>query len=139
MCADWAEADDLAQETFVAAWSHIGSFRADQSLRSWLYRIAYRKFLAGRRAATRRRSRDIVASETILNAETPTVDMSAHIDLARALRELNPDQRAAVALCLGAGLSHREAAEALGMPLGTVKSHVERGRLKLMTLLGLPQ
>lgn len=64
--------------------------------------------------------------------------VDAHIDLARALETLTPDQRAVVALCLGAGLSHRETAEVLDLPLGTVKSHVERGRSKLMTLLGHP-
>jgi RNA polymerase sigma-70 factor (ECF subfamily) len=45
------------------------------------------------------------------------------------------DQRAAVALCLAQGFSHSEAAEALGLPLGTVKSHVARGRAKLIEAL----
>jgi RNA polymerase sigma-70 factor (ECF subfamily) len=48
------------------------------------------------------------------------------------------DQRAAVALCLAADFSHAEAADALNLPLGTVKSHVTRGRAKLLELMGGP-
>ena len=47
-----------------------------------------------------------------------------------------PDQRACVALCLAADFSHAEAADALGLPLGTVKSHVSRGRVRLLQALG---
>jgi len=60
------------------------------------------------------------------------------MDLAAALRALPDEQRAAVALCLGGELSHTEAAEALGLPLGTIKSHVQRGRAKLLAVLGGP-
>ena len=52
------------------------------------------------------------------------------------MEALPEDQRACVALCLGEGFSHAEAAEALGMPLGTVKSHVLRGRERLLRALG---
>ena len=57
----------------------------------------------------------------------------------RTLRELgalSSEQRACVALCLAAEFSHAKAAEALGLPLGTVKSHVARGRAKLLDVLG---
>ena len=54
-----------------------------------------------------------------------------------ALAELPPDQRACVALCLAGDFSHAEAAEALDMPLGTVKSHVTRGRARLLQALGV--
>jgi RNA polymerase sigma-70 factor (ECF subfamily) len=52
------------------------------------------------------------------------------------MADLPPDQRACVALCLAADFSHAEAAEALGLPLGTVKSHVTRGRTRLLQALG---
>jgi RNA polymerase sigma-70 factor (ECF subfamily) len=54
----------------------------------------------------------------------------------RALNTLPPEQRAAVLLCLTAGASHSEAAEALGAPLGTIKSHVARGKARLLDVLG---
>ena len=56
--------------------------------------------------------------------------------LDRAMAGLPEDQRAVVALCLGEGFSHTEAAEILKLPLGTVKSHVSRGREKLLRALG---
>jgi RNA polymerase sigma-70 factor (ECF subfamily) len=58
------------------------------------------------------------------------------LDLAKALGDLSPEQKAALLLCLGCEFTHAEAAEALAMPLGTVKSHVARGREKLTAALG---
>jgi RNA polymerase sigma-70 factor (ECF subfamily) len=132
MCRDRTEADDLAQETFVAAWTHIRRFKSGHSIRSWLYRIAYRKFLESRRSASRRLAREALAADepTVLNAS-----VDAQLDLAKAMQSLPADQRAVIALCLAAGLSHGEAAAALDLPLGTVKSHIERGRSKLCALL----
>ena len=57
------------------------------------------------------------------------------MSLAAAMQALPPDQRAAVALCLAGGFSHGEAAAALALPLGTVKSYVDRGRAKLLARL----
>ena len=56
--------------------------------------------------------------------------------LANAMATLTPDVRACVALCLADGWSHGEAAAALDLPLGTVKSHVARGRARLLKALG---
>jgi RNA polymerase sigma-70 factor (ECF subfamily) len=58
------------------------------------------------------------------------------LDLAAACASLPPEQRAAVLLCLGCDFTHAEAAEALVLPLGTVKSHIARGRVKLVAFLG---
>jgi RNA polymerase sigma factor (sigma-70 family) len=81
----------------------------------------------------RSRRRDTVYHE----GATGTVsDPSDRLALNQALAQLPADQRAAVMLCLGCGLSHGEAAEVLGMPLGTVKSHVLRGRDRLREFLG---
>ena len=52
------------------------------------------------------------------------------------MKRLPEEQRAAVALCLAGDFSHAEAAESLGLPLGTVKSHVARGRVKLLEMIG---
>lgn len=127
-----SDADDLAQETFVAAWARLGTFRPDESLRAWLCGIAYRKWLTGRRSERRRRARE---AATDLD-DPPIFSPDARIDAAAALALLPEDQRAAVALCLAADFSHAEAAHALGLPLGTVKSHVARGRAKLLEVLG---
>ena len=58
------------------------------------------------------------------------------MDLAKAMDTLPPDQKAALLLCLGCEFTHAEAAGVLALPLGTVKSHVARGREKLAAVLG---
>ena len=63
------------------------------------------------------------------------VDTSAKRDVVRALATLREEERAALALCFQEGLTHDEAARVLDMPLGTLKSHVARGKEKLKVLL----
>ena len=134
LCGDPAEADDLAQEVFIAAWTSLDSFRRDADFRLWLYGIAYRKFRASRRAAGRRRKREAFVAEIAETVATPDAD--ARLDLQKAMMALSEPQRAAVALCLAAGVSHGAAAALLALPLGTVKAHVARGRATLLSMLG---
>ena len=134
LCGDPAEADDLAQEVFIAAWTGLDSFRQGADFRLWLYGIAWRKFQASRRAAARRHNREAVVAETAETAATPDAD-TRH-DLQKAMMALSEPQRAAVALCLAAGVSHGDAAVLLALPLGTVKAHVARGRARLLSMLG---
>lgn len=134
-CRDWALADDLAQETFLAAWEQIDRLNAGSSLRAWLCGIGYRKYLTAVRSERRARLREAQFEE----ADRPQSQSAQEdrIALDRAMQDLPPEQRASVALCLAAGFSHSEAAEALGLPLGTVKSHVQRGRQALLVSLGV--
>ena len=135
VCGDWSDADDLAQDTFVAAWAGIERFKGQASVRSWLCAIAYRKALSHRRSRGRGAARD-GAFAAMDAAAGPAPDADACLALAQALAALSIEQRAAVSLCLAADFSHAEAAEALGLPIGTVKSHVSRGREKLLQTLG---
>ena len=66
-------------------------------------------------------------------ADAPSPD--ERLALGQALGDLPADERAATLLCLGHGLTHAEAARALGVPLGTLKSRVARGRQRLVSLL----
>jgi RNA polymerase sigma-70 factor (ECF subfamily) len=135
--AEAADADDLAQETFLAAWTGLWRYRREASLRSWLCAIAWKKAQTFVRSRGRERRRHAaLGAPDAPAAEGP--DPGFSLDAARALAALPDDQRAAVALCLGAGFSHGEAALALRLPLGTIKSHVERGRAKLLASLGGP-
>jgi len=133
-CGDWALADDLAQETFLTAWSRIGRLEAGASVRAWLCGIGYNKHLTALRGAGRGRARE--KSYEAEKAPPCGAMTDERLTLEAALSELAPDQRACVALCLAADFSHAEAAEALGLPLGTVKSHVMRGRARLLAVLG---
>lgn len=129
-----ALADDLAQETFLEAWRAIANFRGDSQFATWLYRIAYSRFLVG----ARKRKPDDQLDDWQGEAPSGEAGTLARIDLERAFAKLSPPESAALTLCFALGLSNTEAADALNMPLGTLKSHVLRGREKLKALLGGP-
>lgn len=132
----WVEADDVAQETFLAAWQSLRSLKEPAGIRAWLCGIAWRKAQDRIRSSRRGAARDNLWLETV---ETPTgVSHEARMSVAAAMAELPADVRACVALCLADGWSHGEASMALGLPLGTVKSHVARGRVRLLKALGGP-
>jgi RNA polymerase sigma-70 factor (ECF subfamily) len=132
---DAADADDLAQETFLTAWSRLGRLRPGASVRAFLCGIAWRKRLSWRRSLARASRRDALWLETRPQTEAGVPE--DRIAIERAMVELPADQRAAVALCLAGDFTHAEAAEALDLPLGTVKSHVARGRARLARALGV--
>lgn len=130
----WAEADDVAQETFLAAWRTLRSLKDPAGVRSWLLGIAWRRAQDRIRSGQRAAARDLAWLD---ETETPAgISNEDRMALADAMGELPPDVRACVALCLADGWSHGEASLALGLPLGTVKSHVARGRARLLKALG---
>ena len=133
LCVNAAEADDLAQETFVFAWEQIARFDPARDFRPWLFAIAWRKYRQSKRSWLRRLRREKAAAP-IEDSFTP--DHGLRLDLGAALKDLSPEPRAAVLLCLGCDFSHAEAAQALEIPLGTIKSHIARARLALQTALG---
>lgn len=128
-----ADADDLAQDSFVFAWEHIGRFDPARSFRPWLFGIAWRKYRERKRGWLRLLKRE----SAVARDETSFApDPGLKLDLVKATETLPPEQKAVLLLCLGAEFTHVEAAEALALPLGTVKSHVARGREKLAAMLG---
>jgi len=134
-CGHWADADDIAQEAFVTAWRKLSRFEGRSSFRSWLCGVGFRIARDARRTHRRSAARDtdwLVQHDESAADKAPIEDRLA---LADAMGELPDDQRAAVALCLGEGFSHAEAAAILNQPLGTVKSHVTRGRERLLKAL----
>lgn len=130
----WAEADDVAQEAFLAAWTSLRSLKDPSGVRAWLCGIAWRKAQDRIRASFRGAARDTAWLET--HDLPPGVSPEDRLALSNALRDLTPDVRACIALCLADGWSHSEAAAIVGLPLGTVKSHVARGRQRLLRALG---
>jgi len=128
-----ALADDLAQDTFLRAFQSMGQVKDDTKTKSWLFQIAYRIFLDHIRKHKRR--------QELSDANMPVDDTDISspsgmkMDIEQAMNSLTPEQRAAVMLCLSYGFSHSEAAKALNQPLGTVKSHVARGKNKLRAFL----
>ena len=133
MGAQGAEADDVAQDAFLAAFERIAEFRGEGTFAGWVKRIAARAYL--RRLQKERRIGALTAEQAEIDAGGEGGDADGRIDLDEALKVLGPAERICVTMCFGAGLSHQEAADALNLPLGTVKSHVKRGLDKLRTRL----
>ncbi|HSS29023.1 MAG TPA: sigma-70 family RNA polymerase sigma factor [Usitatibacter sp.] len=131
---DAALADDLSQETFVLAWKSLKRFRFESRFSTWLYRIAFNAW-----QSEARRKREVLLDDDALLDSPATAcempDIVARVDLERAMTALSDGERAAIAACYYADLSHEEAAVALGMPLGTVKTHVLRAKAKLRARL----
>lgn len=129
------DADDIAQETFVAAWEGAHRYRGGASVRSWLCAIAWRKAKGAQRSWFRSWARETRYQAQAAPDGESRVSAEDRLAVKQALLTLPIEQRAAVALCLAEGFSHAEAAEALGAPLGTVKSHVARGKARLLAIL----
>ncbi len=128
------DADDLAQEAFVRAWQRAGDFRGQGSYAAWIMGIGWRLFLDQRRTAQRREG--LAQGDDVATATDPRGASDAAIDADRLLGALSPQERAALTLCFGHGWSHGDAAEIMGVPLGTLKSLVLRGRAKAQKMIG---
>lgn len=128
-----AAADDLAQETLIKGYDGVAAFRGQSAFRSWLFAIAYRELLRGRRKAMRY-AKAVSASAEAVNPPH-TADPDTALDLQRLLLTLRVEERAALLLCDACGLSHGEAAEAMALPLGTLKTYVQRARGKMRAAL----
>lgn len=134
MGAQATEADDVAQDAFLTAFERIAEFRGEGTFAAWVKKIAARLYL---RRLQRDRKLGALTGEAVEDEADHhhRGDADAAIDLEEALKVLSAVERLCVTMCFGAGLSHSEAAEALNLPLGTVKSHVKRGLEKLRTRL----
>jgi RNA polymerase sigma factor (sigma-70 family) len=126
---DSALADDLAQQVFMTAWKKLGSWRGGAKLSTWLYRIAWNSWASQARRAP---PVEPPPPEPVRATDDAVLDRR---DLSRALAQLRPEERAALAVTYGQDLTHEEAAEVLGCPLGTLKTNVLRGKEKLRRLL----
>lgn len=148
MAGNYDDASDIASEALIKVFNAIGSFRGDASFTTWLYRIVTNVYLDHRK---RRRGRGDVSLDEYLEldegsvprqvvdtAPTPSeeFEIRARNDaLMRAVGELPEYQRMMVLLFHGQGLSYEEIAEIMSLPIGTVKSRLNRARLALREIL----
>src|SRR4051794_21318456 len=112
MGAQAAEADDVAQDAFLAAFERITEFRGEGTFVSWVKRIAARQYL---RRLQREKRLSAIAAEggDEEQVEVRSGAAESRIDLDEGLRALSAAERLCVSMCYGAGLSHGEAADAL--------------------------
>lgn len=133
---DAALADDLAQDTFVQAWQHAAGFRGQARVSTWLYRIAYHRFLMHQRTPQANTVWvDVALADGDRAQATDQPDAALRLDVERALARLPEPERVALIHCFQLDLSHGEAADVLGWPLGTLKSHVARDKARLREYL----
>jgi RNA polymerase sigma-70 factor (ECF subfamily) len=131
---DHALADDLAQETFVQAYRGLDRFRGRSALSTWLLGIAHNHWRNARRRP-RTAAAMTPATDVAIDSAAPQSDLRH--DLSEALRTLSSDEQLALHLCYQQGLTHEETAAVLDWPLGTVKTHLARGKDKLRQQLAV--
>lgn len=137
--ADSATADDLAQDAFMTGFEQVAEFRGEGPFGAWIKKIAARLYLKKVKREARLIFSDTIEPVEAVRAGDASKDAASRIDLDEALKALSRGERLCVSLCYGADWSHAEAAEALNIPIGTVKSHVKRGLDKLRAKLARPE
>ena len=128
-------ADDLAQETFIKAYTSLATYKKQANFGSWLYRIAYNVFydyIRSRKETCLIDDTDGAVDELY---QTPPTESYVTSDINEALRLLRPAERTCITLHLMEDQSIERITEITGMPEGTVKSHIARGKEKLATYL----
>ena len=121
--------DDLAQDTFIKAYTNIGKFRGLASFQTWLMRIAYNVFYDYTRSKKQTDDIDGIQQPSL---QTSTV---VGMDVYEALRLLKSEERTCITLQLIDGYDIVGIAKITGMKEGTVKSHLSRGKEKLANYL----
>ena len=129
---DFELADDLAQDAFLHAWDRLHTWTGSGSFIGWLLKVAYTTFLQSRRRSKRYGEiLEQVGRDADLHGERISNDVEELSDLDRLLGVLSEEERAIMILSYGCGLSHREISDVSGMPVGTVKSVIFRGKEKI--------
>ena len=138
MLRESADAEEILQETFVAAWRRAGEYASSRgSVEAWLITLA-RSRAVDRIRNRGARLRLVRQSEQLAPAEPPAEeppDVHARTRLRKALGALPPEQRRAIELAYWEGLSQSEISQHTGDPLGTVKTRVRLGLQRLAELL----
>ncbi len=137
LCTNPARADDLVQETLVKALANLDRFEPGSNMRAWLFTILRNIYYS----EYRKRRREVADSDGAIAGKLATAPaQNSHMDMLdfrEALQHLPTDQREALILIGGSGLSYEEAAGVCGCAVGTMKSRVNRARGKLGELMGV--
>ncbi len=134
LSGDFTVADDLAQDCFLHAWNKLQTYSGKGSFIGWLLKVAYTTFLQSKRKS-KRYAEILEAAGHTADAEGKSYTLGSEdvSDLEKLLAVLSEEERAVMIMSYACGLSHREIGEATGMPVGTVKSVIFRGKDKIRT------
>jgi len=134
LTGDVSEADDLAQDCFLHAWNKLQTFSGRGSFIGWLLKVAYTTFLQSKRKS-KRYAEVLYEAGYVAQMESRSYTQNSDevSDLDKLLAVLTQEERAIMIMSYACGLSHREISEATGLPVGTIKSVIFRGKEKIRT------
>lgn len=135
-----ADAEDAVQDVFVSLWRNAERFDPDVAKEATFVAMIARRRLIDRMRKTGRRPTEATLNEDAAGASEPGGGVSTEVgeDAARAERamsELSDSQQRVLRLSIMHGLSHERIAAATGMPLGSVKTHIRRGLIRMREIL----
>ncbi len=140
-CRSAEDAEDATQEIFVEVWKSADRYDADYGSEvTFLMTIARRRLIDRARRQGRRPATELLEDAGTLPAAAVVDQVELQDEVHRAqqaLQQLRPEQREVLDLAIGQGRTHQEIAAAIGIPLGTVKSHARRGLMRLREMLGV--
>jgi RNA polymerase sigma-70 factor, ECF subfamily len=126
--------DDLSQETFIKVYLNLRSFKGTARFSTWLYRIAYNTFYDHLKTNHREfHVDDIFEISDKQSSYSISEQIGKNIDIFESLKLLRKEERIAVTLFYMEDLTHEKIASIMQCPLGTVKTHILRGKEKLST------
>jgi RNA polymerase sigma-70 factor, ECF subfamily len=138
LCRNVDHADDLVQEALLRALSHIDSFQPGTNMAAWLFTILRNAL----RSEHRKRWREVEDTDgsyaDMLESQPEQASHMEFLDFRTALAKLPIDQREALILIGASGYTYGEAAKICDCPIGTIKSRVNRARIRLAQLLSVP-
>ena len=133
------DADDLVQLAVERALTRADQWQPGTRVDSWMFRIMQNAWIDELRARTRRAETFVPEEEGEPVGVDPTPAQIDALALRKAVARLGEDQRAVVGLVLVEGLPYKEAAEVLGIPIGTLTSRLARAREALQAMLATPE
>lgn len=140
---DEAQSEEVLQEIFVEAWQQAKRFnRARGSAAAWLLTLAHRRTVDRIRSSQASRDRDLRMGLQDIGTEYNDVEENAILHdesrrIVQALKRLSETQRAAIELAYFGGYTHHEVADLLKIPVGTAKTRIRDGMIKLRDLMGV--
>lgn len=137
---DEPAAEDLVHDALLRAYEKRHSFRFGSNPRPWLFAIMHNLFISGWRKSTAERKRNEQASDRQIEAAPPNQEHALRLRaISEAFEELSDDHRAALHLVVVEGQSYQDAADALGIPIGTLISRLGRARAALRERESIPR